>query len=454
MPRKITIKNGLDLPINGAPTQEISESEPASTVALLGDDYIGLRPTMLVKEGDTVKLGQPVFTDKTNPGVQFTAPASGEVIKVRRGAKRKFESLEIQVSGDDQVTFETYGDRALSNIGREKAASLLVESGLWTAFRQRPFGKVPPIDSTPRSIFVTAIDTNPLAADPAVVIAGQETEFIAGLEVLSNVTNGAIFVCRAPGANIPGDDVEVVETAEFAGPHPAGLPGTHISYLDPANAERISWYINYQDVIAMGHLFNTGKLDVSRVIAIGGPAASNPRLIRTQLGANVVDLTADEKSGDNVRVIAGSVFNGRTSDETQPHLGRYHSQVSILTEGNHRELLGWAAPGLDKFSVKPTFLSAIVSQLYDTTMFDFTTNTQGSPRAIIPTGAYEKVMALDIEPTALLKALVVEDLEYAQELGALELEEEDLALCTFVDTGKHDFGTILRKNLNRIEIEG
>ncbi|MEK6248454.1 MAG: NADH:ubiquinone reductase (Na(+)-transporting) subunit A, partial [Planctomycetales bacterium] len=276
-----------------------------------------------------------------------------------------------------------------------------------------------------------------------------ETEVIAGLEVLSNLTNGAIFGCRAPGASIPGDDVDVAEIAEFAGPHPAGLPGTHISYLDPANAERISWYINYQDVIAMGNLFKTGQLDVSRVIAIGGPAASNPRLIRTQLGANVVELTANEKSGDNVRVISGSVLNGRTSDDSQPYLGRFHTQVSILTEGNHRELFGWAVPGFDKFSVKPTFASALGSKL-----FDFTTNTQGSPRAIIPSGAYEKVMALDIQPTALLKALVVEDLEYAQELGALELEEEDLALCTFVDTGKHDFGTILRKNLSRIEIEG
>ncbi|MGY8769930.1 MAG: Na(+)-translocating NADH-quinone reductase subunit A [Pirellulales bacterium] len=449
MPRKITIKNGLDLPITGAPTQEISAAEPTSTVALLGDDYIGLRPTMLVKEGDTVKLGQPVFTDKTNPGLQFTAPAAGEVVSVRRGAKRKFESLEIQVRGDDQVAFETFGDRELANIGREKAARLLVESGLWTAFRQRPFGKVPLITSTPRSIFVTAIDTNPLAADPAVVIEGQETEFIAGLEVLSNVTNGAIFVCRAPDAKIPGDEVAIAETAEFAGPHPAGLPGTHISHLDPANAERISWYINYQDVIAIGHLFKTGKLDASRVLAIGGPAASNPRLVRTQLGANLIELTADETSNDNVRVISGSVLNGRTANEERPFLGRFHTQVSILTEGNHRELFGWAVPGFDKFSVMPTFASSLGSKL-----FDFTTNTQGSSRAIIPSGAYEKVMPLDIEPTALLKALVVEDTEYAQELGALELEEEDLALCTFVDTGKHDFGTILRKNLSRIEIEG
>ncbi|TWT39531.1 Na(+)-translocating NADH-quinone reductase subunit A [Blastopirellula retiformator] len=451
MPRTITLKRGLDLPISGRPQQTIESAAAVSRVALLGDDYIGMRPTMMVSEGDAVKVGQPLFEDKKNPGVLFTSPAAGKVVAVNRGAKRRFLSVVVEKQGDDQIEFTAHGDQSLLSLSREQVVEGLVAAGLWPALRQRPYGKTPSPTATPLALFVTAIDTNPLAADPAVVIGQRKAEFTAGLEALSKLTDGPMFVCRASGADIPGDDLEFGEVVEFAGPHPAGLPGTHIHCLYPAGRERFVWYIGYQDVLAIGSLFKTGRLDVKRILSLAGPAVNSPSLIETTLGADLTELTAGKLKDGDLRVISGSVFGGRTCADPNLFLGRYHNQISVLVEGDSRDFMGWLTLGFGKFSVKPVFLSALTG---GGKSYDFTTCSEGSHRAIIPSGMYEQVMPLDIEPTALLKSLVVEDMESAQALGALELEEEDLALCTYVDTGKHDFGSALRKNLTRIEAEG
>ncbi|MCC9605514.1 Na(+)-translocating NADH-quinone reductase subunit A [Blastopirellula sp. JC732] len=451
MPRTITLKRGLDLPISGRPQQTIESAGSVSRVALLGDDYIGMRPTMLVTEGDTVKQGQALFEDKKNPGVLFTSPAAGKVVAVNRGPKRRFLSVVVEKEGDAQVEFTSHGDQSLLSLTRQQVADGMVAAGLWPALRQRPYGKTPSPTATPLALFVTAIDTNPLAADPAAVIGPRKAEFTAGLEALSKLTDGPMFVCRAPGADIPGDDLPFAEVVEFSGPHPAGLPGTHIHCLYPAGRDRYVWYIGYQDVLAIGSLFKTGRLDVKRILSLAGPAVSSPRLIETTLGADLTQLTAGQLKAGELRVISGSVFAGRTCADPNTYLGRYHNQISVLVEGNNRDFMGWLTLGFGKFSTKPVFLSALTG---GGKSYDFTTCSEGSHRAIIPTGMYEKVMPLDIEPTALLKSLVVNDMESAQALGALELEEEDLALCTYVDTGKHDFGSALRKNLTRIEAEG
>ena len=448
--RNIKIKKGLNLPITGAPQQEIAEGPAVDTVAVLGPDYVGMRPTMVVQVGDRVKQGQVLFSDKKTPGVLYTSPACGEVAAVNRGAKRALESVVIRAGGDDAETFPQYAESRLDGLGPNEVRDNLVRSGLWTAFRTRPFSKVPPPESTPRSIFVTAMDTSPLAARAEVVVGEAPDDFVCGLKVISRLTPGKLFVCKSPGAAIPGEDLEFVEMAQFEGPHPAGLPGTHIHFLDPVSREKTVWHLSYQDVIAIGRLFITGRLDTRRVISLAGPAVNNPRLIRTRLGASTDQVVEGELAGGENRVISGSVLSGHAAEGTLAFLGRYHLQVSVLAEGRKRAFFGWVMPGLDKFSIKGVF----ASKLFPGKTFPFTTSVHGGRRAIVPIGAYEKVVPLDILPTFLLRALEVDDVEQAEALGCLELDEDDLALCTFVCPGKGDYGAMLRRNLTIIEKEG
>lgn len=451
----ITIKEGLDLPILGNPEQHVEIAKPVTRVAVLGDDYVGMKPTMLVAVGDRVQLGQPLFTDKKTEGVTYTSPAAGTVAEINRGAKRKFESIVIDVdlnAGDgDSVKFEGAAGGDPASLGREGLTKLLTESGLWTSLRTRPYGKVPAPGSVPAAIFVQAIDTNPLAADPVIAIADRKDQFTLGLSCLTQLTDGSVHVCKASGAEISGAKVSGVSVSEFAGPHPAGLPGTHIHMLDPCGPNRVVWYIGYQDVVAIGSLLTSGKLDVRRVISLAGPVVKQPRLLETRLGASVEQLVEGETEENvKVRMISGSVFNGRTVTGFHGYLGRYHNQISVLKEGDEREFLGWQKPGFDKFSTTKVFASAMLPNA----KFAFTTSTGGSERAMVPLGTYEKVMPLDILPTQLLRALIVRDTDQAQQLGVLELEEEDLALCTFVCPGKYEYGSLLRENLTTIEREG
>lgn len=444
----IKIKRGLDLPVTGAPAQRIEAGRPVRSVAVVGFDYHGMKPTMQVQVGDRVKLGQPLFSDKKTPGVVFTAPAAGVVSAIHRGDKRVLQSVVIDIQGDEQETFASYPAAQLGSLDAAQVRENLQASGLWAALRTRPYSKVPAVDATPSSIFVTAIDTHPLAADPAVIIAEQAADFENGLKVLTRLAK--VFLCKAEGVTLPGEGVAGVVTESFAGPHPAGLVGTHIHHLDPVSATKSVWHVGCQDVIAIGKLFTTGQLWIERVVALAGPVVGTPRLVRTRLGASLEDLTAGELQGSNNRVISGSVFGGRTARGPFAFLGRYHQQVSCLREGNDREMVHYLRAGVNKHSV----LNIFVSRLAAGRLFDFTTTTNGSPRAMVPVGNYEKVMPLDILPTQLLRYLIVGDTEMAQKLGCLELDEEDLALCTYVCAGKYEYGPILRDNLARIEKEG
>src|SRR5690606_6473633 len=346
--------------------------------------------------------------------------------------------------------FASYPEAQFSQLSRQQVVDNLVQSGLWTAFRTRPYSKVPAIDSAPHSIFVTAIDTNPLAADPAVVIRESAVDFKYGLELLAHLTDGMVFVCTAPGVALETPAAGKIRREEFDGPHPAGLAGTHIHFLDPVSVAKTVWTIGYQDVIAIARLFRTGKLDTTRVVALGGPQVIRPRLLRTRLGANLEQLVSGElKEGVN-RIISGSVFGGRTARGPVTYLGRYANQISVLQEGTQREYSVWPSPGSKRVSTVNIYLS----QLTPRTLLNFTTATNGSERAMVPVGTYETVMPLDILPTQLLRSLIVGDTETAQKLGCLELDEEDLALCTFVCPGKYEYGPILRNNLTRIELEG
>jgi Na+-transporting NADH:ubiquinone oxidoreductase subunit A len=387
-----------------------------------------------------------IFSDKKTEGVNYTAPGAGVVKAINRGDRRVLQSVEIELDGDDAVEFNKYSAGELSGLTREQVEESLIASGLWTALRTRPFSRVPQPGSTPNSIFVTAMDTNPLAADPVVVIAEQKEAFSQGLEVLTCLA-ATVYLCKASGADIPTADGVTVE--EFEGCHPAGNAGTHIHFLDPVSQHKTVWTIGYQDVIAVGKLFTEGKLFTDRVVSVAGPRAASPSLLRTRLGASFSELLNGAEIGTNNRVISGSVWSGRAAAGPTAFLSRYANQVTILEEGDKREFMGWVVPGTNKFSVLNLFASA----LNRSKKFDFTTTTNGSERAMVPVGQFEKLMPLDILPTQLLRALVTGDIVHAMELGCLELDEEDLALCTFACPGKYEYGPILRDNLTRIERE-
>ncbi|MCX7073308.1 MAG: Na(+)-translocating NADH-quinone reductase subunit A [Methylococcales bacterium] len=449
---QFTITKGLDIPITGSPKQIIENGNKIKSVAVLGSDYAGMKPTMLVAEGDKVKLGQPLFSDKKNPGVHFTSPTSGVVKAINRGDKRVLQSVVIEISGKDEVTFAKYDTAELENISAQQIKDNLVASGLWATFRTRPYGKVPAIDSHAHSIFVTAIDTRPLVADPAVIIADRATDFASGLEIISKLIEGKVYVCKAPGAAIPTGNAPVT-IAEFGGLHPAGLPSTHIHFIDAVSIHKFVWHLDYQAVIAIGALFTTGKLNVERVVALSGPTVKNPRLVRTHVGANLTDLTAGELINDlESRVISGSVLFGHEAHGAFDYLGTYHLQVSALQEGRARELFGWILAGKNKYSAMNIYTSSVDRKT--DRLFPLTTDKNGSNRAIVPVGVYETLMPMDILATPLLKALVVGDSDQAQLLGCLELDEEDMSLFTFADPGKHDFAPVLRANLTKIEKEG
>lgn len=444
---RIKIKKGLDIPINGRPEPLITNSKDVSTVAVLGPDTVGLRPRIDVSEGEQVKLGSTLFIDKRNPTVRFTSPGAGEVISINRGARRALQSIVIRLDGDGEETFASFSPEQLSNLPAESARENLLDSGLWTAIRTRPFSRIPSPETVPEAIFVTAIDTNPLAAEPSVIIAENADAFAHGLQVVGRLTEGQVCLCTSPDSGIPCPDTAQFRRVEFAGPHPAGLVGTHIHFVEPVSSRKTVWHLGYQDVIAIGLLFTSGRLPVERIVSLGGPRVARPRLLRTRLGASTDDLIRNELLPSKVRVISGSVLGGHRATGPLAWLGRYHNQICVLEEGSEREFLGWIKPGADKFSAT----RAYVSHLLGRDDYELSTSQNGSPRAMVSIGSFERVMPLDILPTPLLKALLVRDTDKARDLGCLELDEEDLALCSFVCNGKYEYGPHLRMSLNEIE---
>ena len=446
----IKIKRGLDIPLAGAPSGALDTGVTTRAAALLGADYLGMKPTMAVQVGDVVKRGDLLFTDKKCEGVRYTSPAGGRVSAINRGAKRAFQSVVVEIDGDEAASFDRYSAEAARELSTEAIKTQLIQSGQWTALRARPFGRVADPATSPAGLFITAIDTHPHAPDPEQVIAREADAFELGQTLLANLVDCPVYLCAAPGADMPQTTHERISRHDFSGPHPAGLAGTHVHFLMGASAERIAWTIGYQDVIAVGRLFLDGALCVDRVVAMAGPSVSRPRLVLSRVGADLQALVAGEGEGDDARLLSGSVLGGRAVQSDTAYLGRYHQQVALLPEGRKRAFMGWLSPGVNKHSVMGIYLSS----WFGSKPLAMSTNTNGSERAMVPVGAYEKVMPLDILPTQLLRALLVGDTETAQALGCLELDEEDLALCTYVCPGKYEYGGILRDNLTRIEKEG
>jgi len=434
--------------VQGAPEQTIQPGPEFKTVGVLGGDYLGLKPRMLVQEGDEVQRGTPLFCHKDAPEAMMVAPLSGKVVAVNRGARRVLQSVVIEVSdvNDTGLDFSDIGDANSA----EGVAAKLCAAGLWTAFRTRPYSKMPAPGTKPAAIFVTAMDSEPLAADAAVIINDAAEAFTAGLAAVSRLTEGKTYLCQKDGASIPGGDLAEIEVAAFSGPHPAGLAGTHIHFLEPLAGDKQVWTIGYQDIISIGRLMQTGHLDPNIVIALTGPAARQPRLIRTVMGASTDDLTQDEVNVEGTaRIVSGSILSGQHAEGPTAYLGRFARQISIIREDHDQNTLGWILPMPSKYAVQPVLGSAFAKKLYA-----FTSNLNGGRRAMVPTGTFEELMPQDYLPTQLLRALLVMDTDTAQALGALELDEEDLGLVGFACPAKYEYGLALRDCLTKIEKEG
>ena len=446
----IKINKGLDLPIDGKPEQKIELARASRSVGVIGSDFPGMKPTMHVQVGDKVNSGQVLFSDKKNEGVVFTAPSAGVISGINRGDKRSLLSVTIDVTEGSEEEFQVHDVNQLDQLEGAAVREQLIKSGQWVAFRTRPFSRVPAIDASPNSIFVTVMNTDPLGLDPTIVLREAQQEFEAGLLVLTRLTEGNVYICSGEGSEVSFAECEGLKGQVFSGPHPAGLAGTHIHHLDPVGLNKTVWYLDFQEVIAFGHLFLTGKILTERVVSLAGPGVSNPRLLRTSLGANLTELVAGELKEGEQRVISGSVLSGRGADSPVDYLGRYHQQVAALGQSRSRDLFGYLSVGTKKHSVFPVFLSKWLGEK----TVEFTTSTNGSPRAMVPIGTYDTLIPMDILATQLLRSLLVGDIESAINLGCLELDEEDIALCTYSCPGKYEYGPVLRDMLTQIEREG
>jgi Na+-transporting NADH:ubiquinone oxidoreductase subunit A len=447
--KTIFIKKGLNIPISGNPEQKIRQGNTIRRVALIGDDYIDMKPTMLVNPGDRVTIGQQLFTDKKNEGVIFTSPGCGTINAIHRGDRRKFESIVIDLDGEEAVTF-CDPTTSPDDLKPEDIRDLLIISGLWPAFRTRPYGKIPAIDSEPVSLFITAMDTSPLAADPGIIIKEYQSAYRFGLKILRRLITGPVHYCTGSEKLQPYEEVDGLSYWSFQGPHPAGLASTHIHFIDPVHETKTVWHIGYQDVIDIGHLLMTGQLLTERIVALGGSGVIQPSLVKTRIGASLTELCRRELSLDDLRVISGSVLSGRQSKGNFTFLGRYHNQVSVIEDSSGRSILNWFLPGENRFSIMPIFISAYMKKM----SFPMSTALWGGRRAIFPLGTYDQVMPLDIIAISLLKSISIGDTEKSKALGALELIEDDLGLCGFVCPGKNEFGPALREVLTAIELGG
>ena len=449
----IRIKKGLNIPINGSPTEEIVDSTRSRSVAILGNDYVGMKPTMLVEEGDRVKLGQALFEDKKNPGVIFTSPAGGKVESINRGDRRVLQSVVIEVEQEEEIEeFNRYSEVELDKTTSAEIRSQLIKSGSWTAFRTRPYSKIPGVEEIPNNIFISLLDTQPLSPNPEIITNLNTDNFNFGLKVLKRLVDCPIHISTGPNSNLDLPEDDQVINHIFSGPHPAGLVGTQMHYISPASLSNINWTIGYQDVIAIGAQFRTGKVFVERVVSLAGPQVNEPKYLKTRLGACTDEVTAGQLTQRENRVISGSVISGREAIGPYAYLGRYHNQISVVAEPNSkdREFMNWLTPGPRKFSKIPLFLSS----LFPKKLYKFKALMNGSDRPIVPIGVYEEVFPLNFLPAMLLRNIVLMDTEKIQALGGLELDEEDLSLCSFVCPGKYDFGSLLRAGLTKIEVEG
>ena len=449
MSKNIKIKKGLNIKLKGEAETVISNLPLAETFALKPPNFIGVLPKLLVKQGDEVQAGTPLFYDKNNETIKFCSPVSGEVIDIIRGEKRKI--LEVKILADKEIRYATFNKTNPNELTREAVIEALLNSGIWPFIRQRPFGIIANPTDIPKAIFISAFDSNPLAPDNNFIMQDAAEDFQTGLDALRKLTHGKIHLTlhanQTPATAFT--NAKGVQINKISGPHPSGNVGVQIHHIDPVNKGELVWCINPQDVILIGRLFNHGKFDASKIIALTGSQVQHPKYYKVIIGSAVKNLLADGglKAGDN-RIISGNVLTGKQISP-DGYVDFYDSQITVIPEGHEPEFMGWLAPGLNKFSKSRAFFSWLTPQK----KYDLNTNMHGEERPFVMTGQYEEVFPMDIYPVQLLKATLVEDLELMESLGIYEVVEEDFALCEFVCTSKIESQDIIRKGLDMVRKE-
>ncbi|GCC53535.1 Na(+)-translocating NADH-quinone reductase subunit A [Chryseotalea sanaruensis] len=449
MGKFIRLKKGFDINLAGKAALKLSNIEQAETFVIKPDDFHGIyMPKVMVKEGDTVKAGSPLFHDKKNEKIVFTAPVSGEVVEVKRGEKRKL--IEIKILADktvESLSFNKYSVSDLTSLAKDKIQEQLLSSGVWVNLVQRPYGVVANPEETPKSIFISGFDSHPLAPDYNFIYKGQEQFFQAGIDVLKKLTTGAVHVNVHSEREISPvfSQVKNAELNKFSGPHPSGCVGVQIHHIDPINKGDVVWTINPAGVIQIGKLFLNGIVDSAKIVAVAGSEVSEPQYYKTYTGASVKKFLNNNLKNEHVRVISGNVLTG-TSIGKDGHMGFFDQMITAIPEGDQYEFLGWITPSANKVSFHRawglfSFLSRAKEAVVDS-------NTHGEPRAFVQSGVFEKVVPMDILPTHLLKAIIAEDYDDMEALGIYEVIEEDLALCEFVDVSKHNVQSIVREGID------
>lgn len=439
MSKVVKLKKGLDIRIKGNAEKIFIKADTPQTYAVKPIDFPGLIPKLIVKPGNDVKAGSPLFYDKHKPEVKFTAPVSGKIVAINRGERRKI--LEVVIQADSEVKYESFKKAVPSDLSKEEVKENLLNSGLWPFIRQRPYAIIANPADTPKAIFISAFDTAPLAPDYDFLVKGENDAFQNGIDALSKLTEGKIHLSL--NSSFPPSDVftkaKGVEFHYFKGPHPAGNAGIQIHYIDPVNKGDVVWYIGPWEVIMIGKLFIQGQIDISRIVALAGSEVDKPRYYKTYHGGNIEQVVKGNINSKNVRYISGNVLTG-THIPVNGYLGFYDSQISVIPEGNHYEFFGWILPGFKKFSNAHSY----PTWLMPGKQYTLHTNLNGGERAFVFSGEYEKVLPMDIFPVHLLKAILVEDIDLMENLGIYEVAEEDFALCEYVCTSKTEVQKILR----------
>jgi Na+-transporting NADH:ubiquinone oxidoreductase subunit A len=443
MSSSVILKKGLDIRIKGMAEKTFAGEVNPTHYGVKPTDFTGLTPKLNVKEGNRVSAGSPLFHDKNRPEIQFVSPVSGKVVSITRGDRRLLLEVVVEKAGDEFVDFGKADPSALT---RDKIIETLLISGLWPVIRQRPYHIIARPSDLPKSIFISGFDSAPLAPDYSFIMNNSPAAtFRSGITALGKLTEGKINLIL----NGHGDTSELlkntagVELSSFSGPHPAGNVGVQIHHLDPINKGEIVWFVNLQDVIAIGRLFEEGVYRHERIIALTGSEVLRTQYYKVRSGASVSSLVNDNIRPGNLRYISGNILTG-TRIESAGFLGYYDSQITVIPEGDHFEFFGWMKPGINKFSFSKTF----ASQLFPRKSYTLDTNFHGGERAFVMTGQYEKVVPMDIYPMQLLKAILAEDIEMMENLGIYEIAEEDFALCEYICPSKIEIQSIVRKGID------
>jgi Na+-transporting NADH:ubiquinone oxidoreductase subunit A len=447
MSEVIKIRKGLTINLAGEAEKTVTEVKP-ELCAIKPTDFVGVFPKLLVQEGDVVKAGSPLFFDKYHEKIHFSSPISGKVKELRRGEKRVL--LEIVIESDGKDSAVDFGKEDPNKLKREQVIEKLLTSGLWPMIRQRPYSVIADPEDVPKAIFISAFDTAPLAPDYDLIVHKNGEAFQAGIDALAKLTEGIIHLNVNADAQASGVFINCkrVQINKFSGKHPAGNTGTQIAFLDPVNKGDVVWFLRPQEVLHIGRLFLNGRIDATHLVALTGSEVKRPQYFKTKIGASVTDLIMDNLRNDHVRCISGNPLTGKRIEKVG-YVGFYDSQVSVIPEGDHYEFLGWALPGLKKFSFSHSFFT----WLKPGSRYRLDTNYNGSERAYVMTGHFEKVFGWDIYPLQLIKAILIEDVDLMEKLGIYEVDEEDFALCEFIDTSKTEIQAIVRKGLDLMRKE-